>query len=260
MMKVPQNNLMTGAGYFSKGIKLLLHPQLRAYILVPLTINVFLFVVLTAVLIHYFSAVMESLTFDPPTWLPFAEILFDIATVLLGIVLGVLVLIVYGYSFNVITNIIAGPFYGILSEKTELLLNGTGPPPEKLVTMVPRIVLRELTKLLYFLTRGVVVILVILLIGTIPVVNVIAPLVGLGWGAWSMAIQYADYPADNHQKAFSDLRNRLSQKMYSSFGFGGMIMLCSVVPVLNIVAMPAAVTGGTLFWLDELSACREKTL
>ncbi len=260
MANTAQNNMVTGASYFIRGINLLLHPALRAYILVPLSINIVLFVVLTAVLVHYFGVVMESITFDPPSWLPFAEILFDIATVLLGIVLGVLVLIVYGYSFNVITNIIAGPFYGLLSEKTEYLLKGSGPPPEKLIKMVPRVVLRELAKLLYFLTRGVVVILVILLIGTIPVVNVIAPLVGLGWGAWSMAIQYADYPADNHQKTFYDLRNRLSQKMYSSFGFGGMIMLCSVVPVVNIFAMPAAVTGGTLFWINELSGCREKPL
>ena len=170
MANTAQNNMVTGASYFIRGINLLLHPALRAYILVPLSINIVLFVVLTAVLVHYFGVVMESITFDPPSWLPFAEILFDIATVLLGIVLGVLVLIVYGYSFNVITNIIAGPFYGLLSEKTEYLLKGSGPPPEKLIKMVPRVVLRELAKLLYFLTRGVVVILVILLIGAVQMV------------------------------------------------------------------------------------------
>ena len=67
-----------------------------------------------------------------------------------------------------------------------------------------------------------------------------------------MALQYIDYPADNHQMPFSTLRERLKQQRMSSIGFGGVIMVASMIPVINIFIMPIAVAGGTLFWINEL--------
>ena len=251
-----QNSFVSGIHYFFEGLRLITHPKLRAYILVPLIINIILFLILTAALIHYFGVIMDSIRFDPPAWLPYVELVTDIISVLLGIVIGVLALIIYGYSFNVITNILAAPFYGFLAEKTEYLLTGVKPPPEPIVKMTVRVFFRELSKLLYFLVRSIVVMLIILLIAMLPIIHFIAPIIGLVWGAWSMAIQYADYAADNHQRSFLDSRNRLWQKKYSSIGFGGTIMVCSVIPVLNIIALPAAVTGGTLYWINELANCQ----
>jgi len=74
-----------------------------------------------------------------------------------------------------------------------------------------------------------------------------------------MSIQYADYAADNHRLPFEKMRDALGLKLRSSLGFGGLIVGCSVVPVVNLFAMPAAVTGGTLFWLNELEDCSRKT-
>ena len=71
-----------------------------------------------------------------------------------------------------------------------------------------------------------------------------------------MSIQYADYAADNNQLAFRPLRSCLWDKKYSSLGFGGFTMLCSITPIVNIFAMPVAVIGGTLFWLRELKSCQ----
>jgi len=93
---------------------------------------------------------------------------------------------------------------------------------------------------------------------TIPVVNFIAPFIGLAWGAWSMSIQYSDYCADNNQVAFKPLRGCLWDSKFSSLGFGGFIMMCSITPIVNIIAMPVAVVGGTLYWLHELRACDER--
>ncbi|VUD59870.1 Sulfate transporter CysZ [Thalassocella blandensis] len=243
-----QNNLATGFLHLSEGIRLIWHPKLRAFIMIPLVVNLALFVVLTSVIFSYFDGAINWIMDFLPSWLaPLAWL-----TVL---VVGMLFLVVYGYSFNLITNIIAAPFYGILAQKTEELLTGQSPPDESLLKMVPRVILRELRKLIYFLTRGCVVLLVMLLIATLPLINLLAPAIGLAWAAWSMAIQYSDYAADNHQKDFKELRFCLWQKKFSSLGFGGFIMLCSVVPVVNIFIMPAAVTGGTSFWLKELAAC-----
>lgn len=248
-----QNNLATGFMHLSEGIRLILHPKLRVFILVPLIINIVLFVLITSMLFTFFSdgvGWVESLLSSSSwvSWLaPLANLVF--------VVFAMVLLIIYGYSFNLITNIIAAPFYGILAQRTEQLLTGNTPPEESLAKMVPRVLVREISKLMYFLSRGLVILLIMLLVSTIPLVNLLAPAIGLAWAAWSMTIQYSDYAADNHQRDFKELRYCLWQKKYSSMGFGGFIMLCSVIPIVNIFIMPAAVIGGTSFWLRELAKC-----
>src|SRR5690606_27162838 len=126
-----------------EGIHLLWRRELRPYILVPLAVNLLLFAVLTIALFHYFGALLEWLQNFLPTWLEWLAWLA-------WVVLGAMVLLVYGYSFNLITTIIAAPFYGLLAEKVEVLVTGKGPPPESLLRMVPRVTWRELVKLTYF--------------------------------------------------------------------------------------------------------------
>ncbi len=246
-----KNNIGSGIYYFREGLHLIWNPELRLYLVVPLIVNCILFLVLTSVFVFYFRDFVDSLMSIIPSFLePLAWIVFFVA--------GVLALIVYGYSFNMITNILAAPFYGILAAKAEAILTGISPPEESMGSMVKRTLYREIEKLLYFLKRGIIVILIVMLLATIPVVNLFAPsLLGLAWAAWSMSIQYTDYSADNHQLAFKPLRQCLWKKKYSSLGFGGFTVMCSVIPVINIIAMPVAVVGGTLFWLRELKHCPE---
>lgn len=73
-----------------------------------------------------------------------------------------------------------------------------------------------------------------------------------------MTIQYSDYAADNNQIHFRYLRKKLRKRIYSSIGFGGTVMGCSMIPFINIVAMPVAVIGGTLFWINELKDLGQK--
>jgi len=243
-----------------EGVRLLWHPRLRKYILVPLLVNCIIFFALTSVIVGYFLALMnggESWLANTTEQLPYVlkllvDIFASIVKWMAWFVIGSLFLIVYGYSFNVITNFIAAPFYGLLAAETERLVTGQAPPDESIGKMLVRVFSREFSKLFYFFGRGIIVILLIILISFIPVLNIFGPLIGLIWAAWSMAIQYADYAADNHQVPFSDMRDCLWKRNRSCLGFGGSLMACSVIPIVNIFAMPAAVTGGTLFWLNEI--------
>lgn len=249
MRTYPKNGFFAGFNYLIEGARLLLHPSLRVYLLIPLIVNCILFIGLTSYLLtHFWSIYNDSQSFFPESWqpwiAPFAWFVWFIV--------GALFLIIYSYSFNVLTNIIAAPFYGKLAEATEKLLTGEELPPEPLSRMITRALSREITKLLYFLGRGFLVILLMILVGLIPVIQVLAPLIGFTWGAWSMAIQYADYPADNNQVRFSSMRNLLWGRSRSSLGFGAAIVGCSVIPIVNIFCMPAAVVGGTIYWVNEL--------
>lgn len=250
-----RNNFVTGSGYFLAGLRLLGKPELRKYILIPIIINCLLFVSLTSLLIHYFT-LLSTWDLSLPKWLAWFEFLEKTLKWVIWLLLTIFVVIAYGYAFNVITNIIAAPFYGLLAQKTEELLTGDRPQDEPIVKMVPRTLGREAQKLLYFVGRGIVVFLMIILFGTIIFLSFLVPIVGAAWGAWSMAIQYVDYPADGHQTPFRRLRKQLRTRLYSSLGFGGAVMAASMIPVFNIIAMPAAVIGGTVFWVKQLSPAK----
>jgi CysZ protein len=69
-----------------------------------------------------------------------------------------------------------------------------------------------------------------------------------------MAIQYIDYPADNHKLGWNEMLAWLREKRWQSMSFGGIVYLVLLIPVVNILMMPAAVAGATLFWVRERGA------
>lgn len=231
--------------YLSRGAKLIFAPGLKRFIIVPLLANILVFIGTTLALISVFSDFLSLMMGWLPSWLEF------LAWVLWAI-FAVAVLFVYGYSFNIITNLIAAPFYGILAEKIEQRLTGEAPPPESWGSLIPRTLGRELIKLWYYFTRGLLLLILILVSWFIPGLNLLVLAISSLWAAWCMAVQYVDYPADNHQTTFPELRWRLRQPTLTSYSFGGLVMLASIVPIVNIFAMPIAVAGATVFWVDEL--------
>ena len=63
--------------------------------------------------------------------------------------------------------------------------------------------------------------------------------------------RYIDYPADNNKMSWQDMLAWLRAKRWQSLGFGGSVYLALLVPFANILVMPAAVAGATLFWVRE---------
>lgn len=248
---IQRNNLFAGFQYFIQGARLLTQPGMKRYVLVPILANIVVFFVLTAILINSFSSLTDWFNGLLSFWSWLAFIATFITTLLSGIIFFT-ILLIYGYSFNLITNIIAAPFYGLLAEKVEAELAGTEIPTEPFSTMATRTFKREMVKLWYFITRGIVVSIALFLLALIPLVNLSVPLFALLWGAWVMTLQYVDYPADNNQRSFTQLRKKMKQHAYSSTGLGSTIMLGSMIPVVNIFVMPIAVAGGTVFWVNEL--------
>jgi len=91
----------------------------------------------------------------------------------------------------------------------------------------------------------------LLLLLLIPVVNVGASVLWMLFSAWMMTVQYVDYPMANHHLFFKDQRARLRKRPLLAWSFGGLVMVCTLIPVLNFVVMPAAVAGSTALWVRE---------
>lgn len=241
---------MGGAGYFLKGFKLLWQPGIRAFVVIPLLINILLFAVLTTLLVSQFDALFTWLATQLGSWLQW--ILW-----LLWVIVGVLWLLIYGYSFAIISNLIAAPFYGLLAEQVELHLRGEVQSEaltfSSLLALTARTLVREGQKLLYFLPRLLLVVLVSLILSFIPGFGLLVPGLYFLWGAWSLALQNTDFAADNNKLSFADLRRRCAQRRGLSMSFGAVAVLASSIPLFNLLAVPAAVAGATALWVERLA-------
>ncbi len=241
-----KGNVVNGMGYLVQGARMLTHPSLRLFVIIPLTVNILIFGSLIGFGISYLSGLMDAMLAGIPAWLGFIEwILWP----LIGLTLS----LITGYIFTAVALIIASPFNGLLAEKAEELI--TGRQVEALeglgaaLMMVPRGIVREITKLLYYLPMAAFV----LVLSFIPGLNVVAPVLWFLLGAWMMGIQYVDYPMDNHQLSFADVKEAVRERRLSSMGFGGAVALCSGIPILNFFVVPSAVAGATLLWCKELA-------
>ena len=236
--------VLSGPQYLREGLKLVLSPGLRLFVLLPLVINLVLFVGLIYFAGHQFSLWVDALMPSLPSWLSFL-------TYIIWPLFVVLVAFMVFFSFTMLANIIAAPFNGFLSEKVETVVRGTDDFPPfswgELIAMIPRTLAREMRKLGYFLPRAIG----LFILSLIPVVNLIAAPLWLLFGIWMMAIQYIDYPADNNKMSWQDMLAWLRQKRWQSLGFGGIVYLALLIPLVNILMMPAAVAGATLFWVRE---------
>ncbi len=244
--------VLSGPHYLSQGLKLVLSPGLRLFVLLPLTINLILFVGLIGFAVQQFGGWVDAFMPSLPNWLSFLEYL-------LWPLFVVLVLLMVFFTFTMLANIIAAPFNGFLAEKVEVVVRGEDTLPAfswaELLAMVPRTLGREARKLGYFLPRAIG----LLILSCIPVVNLVAAPLWLLFGVWMMAVQYIDYPADNNKMSWQDMLAWLREKRWQSLGFGGITYAALLIPGLNILMMPAAVAGATVFWVREREASVTKS-
>jgi CysZ protein len=233
---------MNGMDCFIKGLLLITKPGLRQYVVIPFLINFVVLSLLIAYGVTQYDQWMNMLTDSLPEWLGFLSWIIGVLAILMGIALLL-------YAFTIIGNIIAAPFNALLSVKVEEHLLGITLESDTPFHMVAlRSVAREFSKLRYYLPR----LLGLLVVTLIPGVNTLAPFLWLLFGAWMMAVQYTDVAADNNELAFAALRVRLGQHKLDALWFGLVVYILVAIPLLNLILIPAAVAGGTVFWVEQL--------
>jgi CysZ protein len=216
---------------------------------VPLLVNVVLFSVAIVWAWTELGALMAWMTERLPDWL-------DFLAVLLVPLFGIAVLAVVFYGFSIVANLIAAPFNGLLSAAIERRLGTAGgegpadpgPTSSAVLREVGSSIASEGQKLAYFLPRA----LGLLALHFVPGVNALAPFLWLAFAAWMLALEYADYPMSNHGFTFAGQRPHLRRWRLTTFGFGGLVALALLVPLLNLFVMPAAVAGATLMWHERV--------
>lgn len=234
----------SGFGYFFQGLKLALTPGIRRFVLFPLLANILL---VGSALFYLFSHLNDWIT----GWISYIPDWLSWLSYLLWPVLTITILGTFSYIFSTLANLIAAPFNGLLAEKVEEKLCGKLDSDQNLVNIIkdtPRIIARELQKIVYFLPKaiGLFILLFIPALG-----QTLGPVLWFIFSAWVMAIQYCDYPFDNHKVSFHEMRQDLKQNQSKAYGFGVCVAFFTAIPILNLFVMPIAVCGATAMWVEE---------
>lgn len=235
------NRFSLGAKYVWRGMSLITKPRLRRFVVIPLLINIVVF----GLGIFALTNVIEwALTFLP-SWLQWLRWLLYPLFVFAS-------LAVVFYTFSVVANLLASPFNGLLSGAVERYLLDQ-PKSEQAIVLreifreLARTLLAEFRKLVYFILWAIPC----LILFIIPGVNVLAPIVWFGFGAWMLAIEYVDCPLGNHGQPYPEVKAHLQQRRRLALGFGMATMLLTLIPILNFIAMPVGVAGATALYIDH---------
>ena len=235
-----------GVDYFFQGFSLIKTKGLKRFVFIPLAVNLVLFSVALYFLVGEIQSSIDYIINLIPDWLGWLK---DAISFFLWPLALISVLLVFALIFGTLANWIAAPFNGLLAEKVERHLTGQDLGSGGMLDIVkdiPRTLGRELAKLAYYIPRAIGFLLLFFLL----------PLIGqVLWflfSAWMMAIQYCDYPFDNHKVPFKAMRLRLGQSKGHSFSFGIMVSVFSMIPVVNFLVMLVAICGATAMWVDEL--------
>jgi CysZ protein len=234
---------LSGLQYLLAGFRLIAQPGLRLFVIAPLAINILLFIGLFAVAKHFMVEFNAWFAHYLPHWLHW------LSTVLWLLFFASFFLLLI-YTFVTVANLVSAPFNSFLAEKVELHLTGKMLEPRSLldnIKDIPRILGRQLSILGYYLPRA----LLLFILFFVPGVQAIAPLVWFAFHAWLMALTYIDYPTDNHRVSMPDTRAWLQQRRGHALGFGASVMVVTMIPIMNLLIIPAATAGATKFWLEE---------
>ncbi|MCX8049278.1 MAG: sulfate transporter CysZ [Methylohalobius sp.] len=219
-----------------QGLVFLAQPQLRKFILIPLLINVILFASALLVTAYFFADFLDWLI---PAWLVWLRwVLWPL--------FGLMFILMASFGFTLVANLLASPFYDRLAERTEELIGRIPVVPSeagRTQTVVQEIG-AEIQRLGYFLLRAFPLAILTL----IPGVNLIAPLLGLMFNAWFLALEYFAYPLANHGILFPQARGLLKHAWLGQLTFGTVVLLGLGIPIVNVFLPPAAVIGATIYF------------
>ncbi len=149
-----------------------------------------------------------------------------------------------------LTPLLAAPFNGKLSAEVERLVTGNQPPPSTLPEEV-RFILRsiglEALKLLFYLLATTPLWVLSLLL---PPLSPIGSALGFWLTAMHAAVDFTDSPQERRRRGVIDTYAFAFRHFWPMFGFGTGVFGFLFIPFVNLLFLPAVVTGGTLLYLD----------
>ncbi len=170
----------------------------------------------------------------------------------LKILLTLLLLIITLFFVNILGAACASPLLDILSAKCEKKLQLLEIPELPFFTSL----ILSVKNALLAVVLQMFIWLFLLPLNLIPVIGGVLYFVLSSVSTWFFAsLQYLSYPLDRRLVPLSyQIKTIFSNKM-AAFGFGAGVTFITFLPLVNLIFLPLAAAGGTLFstdlWLDN---------
>jgi len=214
-----------------QALSMVMHKELRRFILIPIMINLLLYSAMLYLGYHYVGVLIAQFI---PDWLQWLSWLIFPVFFVSFFVAGF-------FTFTLLANLIASPFYGGLSAKTLGIISSGDIQIEE--QPIATVIFSELKRIGYLLSRAIPIVIV----SVIPGLNLIAPILWAVFGAWGMSMEYFAYSLENDGLLFKEQRDLLKKVRIGALSFGGVVLLVITIPVLNIVVPPIAVIAATVY-------------
>ncbi len=162
-----------------------------------------------------------------------------------GAVFVILSLAVLAYlafhAFSILISLIASPFNDLLAEETERV-KGIPVQNANFLTLV-KVFLLDLRKTALSLTF----IVFFSILGLVPFLGLLS-IPGL---ALIQALTFVTYPQSRRRQGILESLSFIRNHVFSCLGFGLAVTLLFAIPIINLFALPVAVVGGTLLFLEN---------
>ena len=230
--------MIAGVQIFLDGAGLAVDRRLARYTWFPALIALVVISAGLTLVFGYVTDLSNYLVALLPGWL-------DFLGMVLAPMLYLLALLVGAWLLGLFAILVASPFLGDLSIAVERLKYPDAPAHQPDFWQgVAMSLKREARKFGYHLPRLIGVVIITL----IPLVNTLSPFIWFGFGAWTLAVHFADYPAENRGLPFAQTLTHLRRNRATALGFGACATLALAIPFVNFLLIPVAVAGGTLLW------------
>jgi CysZ protein len=148
------------------------------------------------------------------------------------------------FTFTVLANLIAAPFYSKLAAKTLDLISAQDNQIKEQPMM--QVIWAEIKRMGYLFSRMLPLLFLFIILG----INFIAPFLWALFGAWGMGLEFMAYPLENQGLLFKEQKEKAKSRRIGVLSFGGVTVLGLSIPLFNLIVAPAAVIGATVYFYE----------
>ena len=232
-MQNPITEVSHGFYCFIKGMRWLLkHPSSLLIVFIPMILGIGCLAAGVSLFFTYDDLIIDWLLFEKPEGF-WGVSLYYVCLALLYVSSLIATLLVS----VLLVNIVASPFYDIVSMRVEEDISGRKPPEISIWESI-KLMGEELKKVLAIATISLALLI-------IPGINFVGIVLAAGLVAWD----FYDYPFARRGLSFRNRFGYLFKDIWSILGMGVWFM----IPFVQFLIMPLAVAGGTMLAVRRIT-------
>lgn len=259
------NSLIRGIKGPFKGLGYLMNnPRLLLYVIIPFSITLTVYALVFYFMFRFGDEVMEWVT-GTILWTPsqdegilgaISNWLWEAARWLIVGMLYIASIILALLIFTTTANLIASPFYDILSEKIEEKLTGKNLPPFNLKAFI-----RHSIKLVLTMAKRYLLLIILIIFSLVlQFIPVFGSLASFFIAAFFAMDEYFDYPFGRYEVPVATRYKFFLKNFFHILGFGAAAVGFLLIPLVGLIVIPGNVVYATMVYVNEFARSDNKPI